>query len=88
MFMKPLKYDARSAAAYPNALLLDCESGPDPLHVVSAFVDAKDKALKLRVRAPGPPQWVWDTETEVPVLPARSRNRVCGSPRQAIGPGA
>ena len=75
-FMKPLKYDARSAAGFPNVLLLDCENGPVPLHVVSAFADAKEKALKERALAIGQPHWVWNTETEVPSLPARCRSRL------------
>ena len=35
-FMKPLRYDARSAASFPNVLLLDTGAKPTPLHVVSA----------------------------------------------------
>lgn len=31
-FVKPLRYDARSAAAFPNALLLDAGPAPVPLH--------------------------------------------------------
>ena len=77
-FMKPLKYDARSAAAFPNALLLDCESGPIPLHAVSAFADAKEKALKVRALALPKPHWVWNTETEVPLLPAHCKSRMRG----------
>ena len=87
-FMKPLKYDARSAATFPNALLLDCEGGPVPLHVVSAFADAKEKALKVRALAIGPPHWIWNTETEVPLLPARGQSRRWGSTRQPTEQGA
>ena len=74
-FMKPLKYDARSAATFPNVLLLDCEGGPIPLHAVSAFGDTKEKALKVRALALSQPHWVWNTETELPQLPARGRSR-------------
>ena len=88
VFMKPLKYDARSAAAFPNALLLDCECGPVPLHVVSAFADVKEKALKVRALAIGQPHWIWNTDTEVPLLPARGRSRLWGSARQPTEPGA
>lgn len=77
-FMKPLKYDARSAAAFPNVLLLDCEGGAVPLHVVCAVSDAKEKALKMRALAIGPPHWIWHTDTEVPPLPARGRSRLWG----------
>ncbi len=86
-FMKPLKYDARSAAAFPNVLLLDCDGGPVPLHVVSAVADAKEKALKARALAIDPPHWIWNTDTEVPSFPARGRSRLWGQlgkqPRQA-----
>jgi len=85
--MKPLKYDARSAAAFPNVLLLDCDGGPVPLHVVSAVADAKEKALKARALAIDPPHWIWNTDTEVPSFPARGRSRLWGQlgkqPRQA-----
>lgn len=86
-FMKPLKYDARSAAAFPNALLLDCESDPVPLHIVSAFADAKAKALKVRGPAIGQSPWIWNTETEVPLLPARGHRRRWGPVRHPPEPG-
>jgi Protein of unknown function (DUF1173) len=70
-FIKPLRYDARSAAAFASALLLDCEIGPVPLHVVSAFADANEKALKARALASGAPLWVWNTAATMPALPAR-----------------
>ena len=85
-FMKPLKYDAKSAAAFPNALLLDCESGPVALHVVSAFADAKEKALKERVLAIGQPHWIWHTDAEMPMFPARGRGHPGGSARQPTAP--
>ena len=77
-FMKPLRYDARSTAAFPNVLLLDCEGVPVPLHVVSALADAKEKALKVRALAIDPPHWIWNTDTEVPSFPARGRSRLWG----------
>jgi hypothetical protein len=89
-FMKPLKYDARSAAAFPNILLLDCEGGPVPLHVVSAVADAKEKALKVGALAIDAPHWTWNTDTEVPSFPARGRSRLWGPlgkpPSQAPAP--
>ena len=74
-FLKPLRYDARSAAGFPNALLLDCDSGPVPLHVVGALADAKENALKVRALAIGQPHWIWNTDTQIPLLPARDRSR-------------
>ena len=45
-FMKPLRYDARSVAPFPNVLLLDTGAKPTPLHVVSALMDPHDRAAK------------------------------------------
>ena len=47
-FLKPLRFDAKSGACFPNALLLDTEGGPFPLHVVSAFLDPKEQAPRRR----------------------------------------
>ena len=72
---------------FPSALLLDCETGPVPLHVVSAFADAKEKALKVKALAVGQPHWTWSTDTELPLLPARGRSRPWGTGRQLAEPG-
>ncbi len=34
-FVKPLRYDARNATSFSNALLLDAGDSPVPLHLVS-----------------------------------------------------
>ena len=81
-FMKPLKYDARSAAAFPNVLLLDCESGPFTLHAVSAFGDDREKTLKVRELAIGRPRWIWNTDTAIPLFPPRGRSRLSVGVRQ------
>lgn len=76
-FMKPLKYDARTSAAFPNVLLLDCGEVPLPLHVVSPFMDAKERALKEKaVAASGVSTWVWYTDQDMPRLPERARGPV------------
>jgi Protein of unknown function (DUF1173) len=73
-FIKPLKYDARTAAAFPNVLLLDCGKVPLPMHVLSAFADAKERALKeMAVATCGMSAWVWTTDKEMPPLPERAR---------------
>ncbi len=73
-FIKPLKYDARTAAGFPNVLLLDCGKAPRPLHVVSPFAEAKERALKERaVATSGESTWVWTTDKEMPSLPERAR---------------
>lgn len=73
-FMKPLKYDAKTAAAFPNVLLLDCGKVPLPLHVVSPFVNANERALKENAVATiGVSTWVWYTDKAMPPLPGRAR---------------
>ncbi|WP_114973465.1 DUF1173 family protein [Rhodoferax ferrireducens] len=73
-FVKPLRYDARNAASFPNALLLDAGASPVPLHVVSAYLDPKEQAAKaLALRAGDDKQWVWHTSESMPKLPVRAR---------------
>lgn len=69
-FIKPLQYDASSAAGFPNALLLDAGDKPVALHVLSAYAQArertaKEKALKATTNA----QWIWRTDHPMPTLP-------------------
>lgn len=68
-FVKPLRYDARSAAAFPNALLLDVGRLPFPLHVLSPFMDAKERAEKEKaIVSAGGTAWVWATDKAMPPL--------------------
>ena len=75
-FVKPLRYDARSAAAFPNALILDAGPAPVPLHVVSAFMNAWDRAAKDGAIAVGAGLgWLWDVgEVMQPLPPRRARD--------------
>ena len=69
-FVKPLRYDARSVASFPNVLLLDTGAKPTPLHVVSASLAAGDRAAKEKaLEALGNTAWVWDTGKPMPPLP-------------------
>jgi len=69
-FVKPLRYDAKSAAAFPNALLLDVGGVPVALHVVSAFIDPKEQRAKERAVADsGATTWAWSTATQMPSFP-------------------
>lgn len=69
-FVKPLRYDAQTAAEFPNALLLDAGDEPVPMHVASEFVDPKEKAAKARVlKGIAPAAWVWHTSGPMPALP-------------------
>lgn len=72
-FIKPLRYDAKSTAGFPNALLTDAGTEPVALHVVSAFADEKERAAKMQAIARfSPPPWIWWTEQPIPALPALS----------------
>lgn len=69
-FMKPLRYDAKSAAAFANALLLDAGEKPVSLHVVSAFMDPKERATKEKtLKSSTEMSWVWHTDKPMPALP-------------------
>ena len=69
-FVKPLRYDAKSGAAFPNALLLDAGAVPVALHVVSAFIDPKEQRAKERAVADsGATTWAWSTATQMPSFP-------------------
>lgn len=71
-FIKPLRYDAKSAAPFPNALLLDVGSQPIPLHVFSAFMDAKERTAKEKamIKSKEKP-WAWWTDQPMPLIPSR-----------------
>jgi hypothetical protein len=70
-FMKPLQYDAKSAAFFPNALLLDAGETPVALHVVSGFMEPKERGIKEKaLKANDGTQWVWTTDKPMPALPA------------------
>src|SRR5574338_341377 len=75
-FIKPLRYDARSATAFPNAMLLDTGLRPAPLHVASAFMNPKERAAKEKAIASGKQDgWVWWTDQPMPALPAGTPER-------------
>lgn len=68
-FIKPLRYDARSSAPFPNVLLLDAGAEPVPLHIVSPFMDAKERAAKEKAIADCKDNvWVWRTDQAMPPL--------------------
>lgn len=73
-FLKPLRYDARTAAGFPNAILLDAGAVPAPLHVVSAHLEANERTAKeLALRGAEVGLWVWNTGEPMPALPAQVR---------------
>ncbi|WP_431261843.1 DUF1173 family protein [Roseateles chitinivorans] len=69
-FVKPLRYDARTAAAFPNVLLLDAGPRPVPLHVLSPFLAGKERECKMRVFRDDPGVWRCTYEDAMPPLPA------------------
>ena len=69
-FVKPLRYDARCAAAFANALLLDTGAVPLPLHVLSPFLSAREREAKTEVLRHAIDAWVWSTDGPMPPLPA------------------
>lgn len=74
-FVKPLRYDAKTAAGFPNALLLDVGPVPVPLHVVSAFIDPKEQRAKGRaIAVVGDGVWAWSTADTMPPLPQAIAN--------------
>ena len=75
-FIKPLRYDARRDVAFPNALLLDSGSQAVPLHVVSPFMDSKERQAKeAAISGAGPAVWSWRTTDSMPPFPEASARR-------------
>jgi hypothetical protein len=52
-------------------LLLDSGKVPVQLHVVSPFMEAKDRSTKEKFLAGNPSAWVWVTDQNMPPLPQR-----------------
>lgn len=72
-FIKPLRYESKGGAVFPNFVLLDAGDAPVSLDIVSAFMADKDRAVKESVvRERIQPAWVWKTADtpEPPGLPA------------------
>jgi len=69
-FIKPLRYDADSADAFANALLLDVGPQPFPLHLLSPYMDERGRAAKRRaIEQAAQNVWVWETDRPMPALP-------------------
>ena len=79
-FLKPLRFESRRGAAFPNAVLLDTGEAGTPLDIETPFMSDRDRATKqhaLSKRAAA--GWVWrmQAEPEPPSLPPPAR----GEPR-------
>jgi hypothetical protein len=68
-FIKPLRYDARCAGVFANALLLDAGGSPVPMHVLSPFVTARERDAKTAAIGESRGAWVWSTDEPMPALP-------------------
>ncbi len=71
VFLKPLRYDARSATVLPGVLLLDSGRVPLPLYVISPFSDTKSRSIREQLLADSPSSWVWHCDRTMPRLPGR-----------------
>ena len=70
-FMKPLRYDTRSATVLPGVLLLDSGRVPRPLYMIGPFSDAKSRTLMEQLLAGNPSSWAWHCDRTMPSLPGR-----------------
>lgn len=71
-FLKPLRYESKTGASFPNFVLLDSDENPVALDIVSAFMSDNERAAKeLAIKQREPQGWTWRTgETiEPPPLP-------------------
>jgi hypothetical protein len=72
-FMKPLRYESKHGASFPNLVLLDTGSETTALDIVSPFLADKDLASKNHaLKKREGPHWVWRTDEDSvpPAVPA------------------
>ncbi|HET9644054.1 MAG TPA: DUF1173 family protein [Burkholderiaceae bacterium] len=71
-FLKPLRFESKRGAAFPNAVLLDTGDEETPLDIVTPFMAKNERAAKdAAIRRRSPAGWVWDMQTapQLPDLP-------------------
>jgi hypothetical protein len=70
-FLKPLRFESKQGATFPNAVLLDTGDAETPLDIVTPFMADRDRALKLQALAKRAAGWTWNMQTqqEPPPLP-------------------
>ncbi len=70
-FLKPLRFESKQGATFPNAVLLDTGDAETPLDIVTPFMIDRDRALKQQALAKRAAGWTWDMQTqqEPPPLP-------------------
>jgi len=71
-FLKPLRFESKQGAAFPNAVLLDTGDAEMPLDIVTPFMSDRDRATKQHaVGKRGSTAWLWNMDSggEAPPLP-------------------
>ena len=71
-FLKPLRFESKQGAAFPNAVLLDTGDVGMPLDILTPFMSDRDRSTKqLAINRRSPPGWHWSMqgEQEPPPLP-------------------
>ncbi|CAG1019132.1 hypothetical protein BURC_03988 [Burkholderiaceae bacterium] len=73
-FLKPLRFESKQGAAFPNAVLLDTGDAELPLDIVTPFMSERDRSTKERAIGKRPAGWVWNMQCEQapPPLPERA----------------
>jgi len=73
-FVKPLRYDSRTAARFANAILLDAGAEPLPLHILSPYMGPIETEAKSQAIGPESGRaWAWSTDEDMPDLPTADR---------------
>ena len=71
-FLKPLRFESKRGASFPNAVLLDTGDAETPLDILTPFMSVRDRLAKQQALA-GRAQtgWAWDMQVqqEPPRLP-------------------
>jgi hypothetical protein len=70
-FLKPLRFESKQGATFPNAVLLDTGDTETALDIVTPFMADRDRALKQQALSKRTAGWTWDMQTqqEPPPLP-------------------
>lgn len=71
-FLKPLRFESKQGAAFPNVVLLDTGDAGTPLDILTPFMSDRDRSTKqLAISRRSPPGWHWNMqgEQEPPPLP-------------------
>jgi len=71
-FLKPLRFESKQGAAFPNAVLLDTGDDETPLDIITPFMSDRDRSAKQHaINKRSAAGWVWrmESEHEPPPLP-------------------